>query len=120
MKPFKKPKVTTKQLNTRVTFYEYAPKKGPLPGETQKRILKECWANVDGVWLRDVERAKENGTVNDVTITIRDYRNEFMPDLKQRVSIDTAFYKDKRYEVVGVKPDEQNKNFILVIAKLVS
>lgn len=118
--PFKKPKITTRELNMRVAFYSYKSDNSPLPTEREERLLKECWAHVEGVWDRDKERAKETGAINDVTIKIRDFREEFVPDLKHRVKILDDFYADRNYEVVSVKPNEFDRRFVTIIAKLVS
>ncbi len=117
--PFRKPKITTRELNMRVSFYSYKNDNTPLPSESQNQLLKTCWASVEGVWDRDKERAKENGSINDVTLKIRDFRTEFKPDLKHKVIIHDEFYQGREYEVISVKPDEFERRFIIVICKLV-
>ncbi len=48
-KVFKKPRITTKRLNTRVHFYKYTENNGPEAGEKEKKLLYSCWASIDGV-----------------------------------------------------------------------
>ncbi|GIP63363.1 hypothetical protein J32TS6_19180 [Virgibacillus pantothenticus] len=121
MQPFKykPPQVNTGDLRTPVTFYEYAPNPGPEPGEQEKKVLYECMAKVDEVWLKDLELAKSNGTLSDVTLTIRDPLQDYIPSDKNYISIDADEYRHNRYNVKHVQPDLQNKKFITVIGRLV-
>jgi head-tail adaptor len=105
-------------LNTRVTFYKFVPNDGPEPGEVEERALYKAWAKVDEVWLKDIEIAKSNGTLSDVTITIRDPRGTYQPNNMHYLSIDSAYYKEKRYNIKHVQPDLQNKRYIRIVAGL--
>jgi hypothetical protein len=107
-------------LKTRVSFYEFAPKVGPEPGESEIRILHECWAGVETVWLKDLEQAKSNGTTEDLTIFIRDTRGEFIPHNNQYIGINDEAYKGKRYNIKAVQPDLQDKRFLTIVAGLES
>ncbi|MFI8495306.1 phage head-tail adapter protein [Peribacillus butanolivorans] len=120
MQPFKykPPRVKTGDLRTFITFYEYAPNNGPEPGESEKKILYEGWSKVVNVWLKDLEIAKSNGTLSDITITIRDPHADYIPTNKHYLSIDAPEYRDKRYNVKHVQPDLQNKEFITIVARL--
>lgn len=121
MKPFKykPPRVNTGDLRTPVIFHECTANEGPEPGESEKRILYRSWAMVDNVWLKDLEIAKANGTLSDITIKIRDPQADYIPDNKHYLSIDAPEYRDKRYNVKHVQPDLQNKEFITIVARLI-
>jgi hypothetical protein len=116
---YKPPRVKTGDLRTQVTFYKYGANDGPLPGEKEKEVKYQSWAKVDNVWMKDMELAKSNGTLSDLTLTIRDPQAEFIPDNKHYISLDAPEYQDKRYNVKQVQPDMQNRSFINVIARLV-
>ncbi|PKR82567.1 phage head completion protein [Heyndrickxia camelliae] len=120
MQPFsyKPPRVNTGELRTPVVFYQFSPNDGPEPGEAEKKVLYNAWAKVDSVWLKDLETAKSNGTLTDLTITIRDPQNDYFPTNKHYLSIDHPMYRDKRYNIKGVQPDLQNKDFITIVAGL--
>ncbi|WP_339201702.1 phage head-tail adapter protein [Peribacillus sp. FSL P2-0133] len=120
MQPFKykPPRVNSGDLRTPITFYEYAPNKGPEPGESEREVLHQAMAKVDHVWLKDIEMAKSNGTLSDITITIRDPLEDYIPSNKHVLSIDDTRYQDKRYNIKHVQPDLQNKNFIKIVAGL--
>lgn len=117
---YKKPRVNNGDLRTPVIFYEYAPNNGPDPGETEKKELFKAWAKVDTVWAKDLEQAKATGTVEDLTITIRDPFDSYRPSNKHYVEIDDVYYKGKKYNVKHVQPDLNNKDFIKIIAGLKS
>lgn len=108
------------ELNTRVTFYEFAPSDGPEAGESEIRNLYSCWAAAEKVWMRDVEQAKANGTLEDVTLVIRDPRGDFIPSNHHYVGIDDGRFFGKRYNVKTIQPDMTDKRFMLVIAGLIS
>lgn len=119
MRPFeyKPPRLHSGELRTPITFYEYAPNPGPEPGESEKKVLYECMAKIDEVWLKDLERAKSNGTLSDVTITIRDPLGDYIPTNKHYLSIDSPEYRNKRYNVMHAQPDLQNRKFINVFGR---
>ncbi|MCA1058115.1 head-tail adaptor protein [Rossellomorea aquimaris] len=121
MQPFKykSPRVKSGDLRTPITFYKYGANDGPLPGEKETEIEYKAWAKIDTVWLKDMEIAKSNGTLSDLTITIRDPLADFIPNNKHYISIDAPEYQDRRYNVKHVQPDLQSHSFINVIARLV-
>ncbi|MCM3169016.1 head-tail adaptor protein [Peribacillus frigoritolerans] len=116
---YKPPRVNSGDLRIPITFYEYAANEGPEPGESEKKILYQPWAKIDNVWLKDLEVAKANGTLFDVTITIRDPQADYLPNNKHYLSIDAPEYRGKRFNVKHVQPDLQNKAFIKIVAGLV-
>lgn len=115
---YKSPRVHSGELRTPVTFYKYAPNLGPEPGESEKETLFNAWAKIDEVWMKDLELAKSNGTLSDVTIIIRDPGADYIPSNKHYVSIDDLHYKDLRYNIKHVQPDVQDRNFINIVAGL--
>lgn len=117
---YKPPRLHSGELRTPVTFYKYAPKKGPEPGEQEEETLYKSMAKIDEVWLKDVELAKSNGTLSDITITIRDPIEDYIPKNKHYISIDHPQYKDNHYNVKHVQPDPQNNRFINIIGELVT
>ncbi|WP_409297750.1 head-tail adaptor protein [Peribacillus sp. SCS-26] len=116
---YRKPLVKSGDLRTPVTFYEYAANDGPEPGESESRTLHKAWAKVDSVWMKDMEQAKSNGTLSDVTIIIRDPQADYIPGNGHYLSIDDPQYQDKRYNIKHVQPDF-NRQFITIVAGLES
>lgn len=106
------------ELNTPITFYEYVANEGPWPGEEEKRALYTAWGRIDEVWMKDIELAKSNGTLSDLTITIRNPMTDYRPSNKHYVSIHSLDYEDKRYNIKHVQPDMRNNRYIRIIAGL--
>ncbi|MFD9626977.1 phage head-tail adapter protein, partial [Peribacillus muralis] len=65
----------------------------------------------------DMEMAKSNGTLSDITITIRDPQADYIPTNKHILFIDNDMYQE-RYNIKHVQPDLQNKEFIKIVAGL--
>lgn len=115
----RKKRVRVSDLNTRVTFYEYRPKKdSPYPDEMEHAELYSCWTKVDTVCLKDLETAKQNNTTSDITLTIRDPRDSYIPTNKHFLKIDTIEYKDFVYNITSSQPDLQQRDFITIVASL--
>ncbi|WP_244852963.1 phage head-tail adapter protein [Bacillus sp. J14TS2] len=116
---YKPPRLKSSDLRIPVTFYEYEEKQGPLPGQKEKKILFECLAKIDGIWLKDMERAKQNGTLSEVTVIIRDPIGSYVPTNKHYIEINDDLYPD-HYNIKHVQPDVQDRSFINIIGKLAS
>lgn len=120
MKPFsyQPPRAGVGELRTPVTFYEFTPKTGPEPGETEKAILFTTWAKIDHVWLRDLEQAKANKTLSDVTIIIRNPQGQYAPTNKHYISIQAPGYEAFRYNVEHVQTDFPVSQFMTIVGRL--
>lgn len=105
-------------LKNRVTFYKLKASDGPMPGEEEPEEVYSCWAKVDEMWLKDMELAKQQGTLTDITIIIRDPRDDYVPTNKDVFSIDDPFYKNNEYEIKHVQPDVQDRSYINIVAEL--
>lgn len=114
---YKPPYYRSSDFDTPVIFYEYEEKNGPLPGQKEKKVLFECLAKIDGVWLKDLERAKQNGTLAEVTIIIRNPIGSYTPTNKHFVKIEDSIYPEP-YNVKHVQPDVKDPNFINIVGKL--
>ncbi|HCY7018079.1 TPA: phage head-tail adapter protein [Staphylococcus aureus] len=112
-KPFKKPKITTRRLKTRVHFYKYIENDGPEAGESEEKLLYSCWSSIDGVWLRELEQAISNGTQNDIKLYIRDPQGDYLPSEEHYLEIESRYFKN-RLNIKQVSPDLDNKDFIMI------
>ena len=70
--------------------------------------------------MKDLEQAKTNGTEEDITITIRDPLDDYIPTNKHYVSVDARGYRDKHFNIKNAFPDPQNNAFIKVVAGVTS
>lgn len=119
MRTFKytSPTVGNFNLNTPVTFFEYAPKTGPDPGEDEKRVLFECFANAYAPSSKDVQILDSKGTdvTKSVTIRIRDTAGEYVPTNKQYFELNDPYFSTERYQIQTVSTDPEDRNYIKVI-----
>lgn len=113
-------KINSGELRVPATFYEYRPNEGPLPGEDVKHTLFTCFVRVDEVYKSQLEQAKANGTLNDVTVTMRDPLDTYLPDEKHRFELDMRGYKDKHFNIKRVQPDSKNFGYLTIIASVQS
>lgn len=120
MRPFKytPPRVGAGELRTPVTFYELTPNSGPEPGVSQEKVLFKTWGKIDHVWLRDLEQAKANKTLSDVTITIRNPRGEYFPTNRHHIVIQSPGYENLKYNVEHVQSDFPNTLFMTIVGRL--
>jgi len=117
---YKPPRIHSGELRIPVTFYEYTPNPGPEPGESKKNTLYDCMGKIDEVWMKDLERAKTNGTVEDITITIRDPLDDYLPSNKHFINVDARGYKEKVFNVKHAFPDPQHNAFIKIVGGIKS
>lgn len=113
---YKPPRVHSGELRTPIRFYEAKPNKGPLPGEFIEKTLYRCMCKVDRVWLKDLELAKSNGTLSDITITIRDPQDDYRPTNRHYLEIEDRDYEGLVYNIVTAQPNLQDRRFIDIVA----
>lgn len=109
-------------LNTRIQFFEYAPSDGPEPGEVEKDIMWECWAEVYEPSMKDIESLSSTNVLYSVTVRLRDSRGEYRPSNKHYLSVlDDAYLDDGgnyiRFNIKKIHPDVKDKRFIKVVAE---
>lgn len=112
--------INSGDLRTPVTFFQFAPKPGPDPGEMQKRALYSCFAEVQKVWMRDLEQAKANNTLNDITVRIRDPLDDYTPSNKHHLSVEHRGYEGQQFNIKSVQPDTKNAGFLVIVAGAVT
>ena len=117
---YKPPKTGAGELKTPVSFYvpiNNGPE--PVPGGIGDPEF-ECTAEVYKPSMKDLEVMKVNGVKNGMTIIIRDPLQEFQPQNDQRVKINDYRYAGKIWEVIEVRPDIQNNQFVTILLGVMS
>lgn len=115
---YKAPETNAGALRTPVTFYENAPSSGHAPGPREKKVLYDCFAEVYNPSMKDIQVMAVSGTKEAVTIRIRDTKGEYTPTNKHFVSVQDYRYIDKVFDVLDVRPDLQNNNFVTILLGL--
>lgn len=104
------------KLNHRVHFFGKHEADAFMPSTQSSQVeLFSCYASVDNVFLKDIELAKSNNSLNDVTVIIRDTQGEFIPDNEMRFKIEGKNFGLKEYEVKSVQPFFKDGRYIAVI-----
>ena len=119
-KTYAPPRISSGDFRTKVEFYEYEPVEGPEVGEEVKKTLFVAFAKIDEVWMRDLELAKYNGTVSDLTISIRDPFKVYVPTNKHLLKIYAAGYEQTVYKIKEVQPALQSRDIVKIIAEVKS
>jgi hypothetical protein len=120
MRPFKytPPRATVGDLRTPITFFEFQPNPGPEPGDLEKKILFQTWAKIDHVWMKDLEQAKANKTLSDVTIVIRNPRGDYVATSQHFFAIEAPGYENFRYNVEHIQTDFPIAQFVTIVGRL--
>ena len=119
-KTYTPPRISSGDFRTKVEFYEYEPVEGPEAGEEVKKTLFVSFAKIDEVWMRDLELAKYNGTLSDLTIRIRDPFKVYVPTNKHLLKIYAAGYEKTVYKIKEVQPALQSRDVVKIIAEVKS
>ncbi|WP_017548658.1 head-tail adaptor protein [Salinicoccus carnicancri] len=111
-------------LTNRVTFYT-TDSGGFLPSDGEETKYYSCYAAIDNVWLKDIEMAKSNNTLNDVTVKIRETQGEYVITDEMTFTIDGRYYRDakgnpKKFNIKSVQPDYQDHRFAIIIGEAVT
>lgn len=120
---YKKPTTSTGDLKTLVDFFYTVPS-GPEPTDSQGETLFTCLAQVYGSSMKDNSILETHGMKAGVTLKIRDTRGEFDPDNSMSVMIyDRRYLKDNGipiiWNVVDVRPDFENDDYVVVVLGVV-
>lgn len=116
-----KPKQTSSgDLRTPVTFFDYKPKDGPDPEETEKSTLHKCHAEIYSPSMKDLEKLKSSETKQALTIKIRDSKGEYVPSNKHFVEINDYRYRGITWNIIDVVFDMTDNSFIKLILGVIN
>lgn len=92
--------------------------------ETEYEKYHSCAAHVSNVWLKDIEIAKTNNTLSDVTVTIRDPLSEKRITNEMYFVVEGSRYRDEngdavKFDIKSVQPDYEDSRFMIIIGEVV-
>lgn len=112
---FRLKKTTTGHLRTPVVFYRYESSNSPEPTENEILEAHKCLAEVYSPSMKDIELMKVTDTKNAMTIVIRDTKGEYLPVNNDYVEILDYRYPEKRWNILDVRYDLTDNNFITIL-----
>lgn len=112
-------KSRTGKLNTKITFWEYKPSKGPEPGELQKKILYQTRAEIYDPSLKDLEILNGKGSKKALTMVVRDPGRKYVPNNKHYVEI-LDYRLEGIWNIMDVRPDITENRFLTILLGLTS
>lgn len=113
-------KMNTGKLRTPIIFYKYTPNTGPEPGESKKKILFSCYAEVYNPSIKDLSILDTKGTKEAATVRIRDPGMEYIPTNKHFAELSDYRYTGKAFSVIDVRPDLTSNQFITILLGVTS
>ncbi|WP_274804930.1 phage head-tail adapter protein [Lacticaseibacillus rhamnosus] len=121
---FKVKSTTSGDLRTFVMFYRQAPNCEGEPGDLPVRKVYEGWAQVYAPSQKDLTFLNSANVKEGVTIKIRDPHGDpelgsetpFIPSSSDyQVYIDDYRYKNKTWNIVDVRQDFENDEFVVLV-----
>lgn len=117
MKPYKRPEITSGDLDKPVEFFVIGQSSGPEVGmDGEPEVLYFCMADVYESSMKDIERNQTVSAKNMVTMKIRDTYGEYLPQTEHKFEIRHHNYPHK-YNVIDVAPDTSESGFIKVVGE---
>lgn len=117
---YKPPKTGAGELKTPVSFYDKK-SSGPDPNAPEELIeVYKCTAEIYNPSMKDWEIMKVNGVKQGVTIIIRDPLQSYIPRNHHLVQLVDFRYEDVTWEIVEVRPDIQDNQFITILLGVMS
>lgn len=103
------------KMDTPITIFTTETKtEGGIPTKPEQVEFLKCFAHVESVSLKDYETSKQNNTLNNIKIFIRDY-----PDITNKMEV-KLLDKNEDYEVEKVIPNYRGSGFTVIDAKAVT
>lgn len=112
---YKPPMTGAGELRIPVYFYQYAPDKGPEPGQSKKKVLHECMCEAYNPSMKDIAIMDTKGTKQAVTIKIRDTAGDYIPSNKHFAQLDDYYFEGRVFEIIDVRPDLKDRRFVIVL-----
>lgn len=128
MKPHFNPNKTgSGELRIPVTFYQYEPDDSPFPSESELKPVYTCFAEAYNASMKDIEVLKGVNAKRSVTIKIRDSKGEYFPSTEHYAALQDYRYsstmngitKPIRFNIVDVRPDLKNNDFITILLAVI-
>lgn len=103
------------EMRNRVAFFKLE-KHSPYPeDEAKKDILYSCYAKVYNPSIKDIEILKTTENIGGLTLVIRDPNDSYELSNQHFVEIQNRYYKDKCFNIIEVRPNTPEIQYITLL-----
>lgn len=112
---YKKPEATNGELRTPVTFYTSKVAEGLDGRDVSHEKVFYTMGQVYSPSMKDIEIATGKAMKAKMTVKIRDPLSDYQPDNRHFVEVGDIRLKDKKWQIIDVRPDYDNRDFLIVV-----
>ena len=112
---YKKPESQNGDLRTPLTFYTSKVKEGVDGRDVSYKKAFYTMGQVYSPSFKDIEIATGKALKAKMTLKIRDPLDDYQPDNRHFVEVEDLRLKGKKWQIIDVRPDYDNRDFLKVI-----
>ena len=112
---YKKPETNTSELRTPVEFYNSKVLDGLDGRDVNFEKVFYTFAKIYSPSLKDLEISTGKSMTAKMTLKIRDPLTSYQPDTKDFVQVNDHRVENKKWQIIDVRPDYDNRDYLIVI-----
>lgn len=112
---YKKPEAQNGDLRTPLTFYTSKVEEGLHGRDVSHEKAFFTMGQVYSPSFKDIEIATGKSMKAKMTLKIRDPLDDYQPDNRHFVEVEDIRLAGKKWQVIDVRPDFDNRDFLIVI-----
>ena len=112
---YKKPESQNGDLRTPLTFYTSKVEEGVDGRAVSYKKAFSTMGQVYSPSFKDIEIATGKALKAKMTLKIRDPLDDYQPDNRHFVEVEDLRLKGKKWQIIDVRPDYDNRDFLIVI-----
>ena len=112
---YKKPESQNGDLRTPFTFYTSKVEEGVDGRDVSYKKAFYTMGQVYSPSFKDIEIATGKAMKAKMTLKIRDPLDDYQPDNRHFVEVEDLRLKGKKWQIIDVRPDYDNRDFLKVI-----
>lgn len=112
---YKKPESQNGDLRTPLTFYTSKVKEGVDGRDVSYKKAFYTMGQVYSPSFKDIEIATGKALKAKMTLKIRDPLDDYQLDNRHFVEVEDLRLKGKKWQIIDVRPDYDNRDFLIVI-----
>ena len=112
---YKRPEATNGDLRTPITFYTSKVSDGVDGRDISYKKSFFTMGQLYSPSMKDIEIALGKAMKAKMTIKIRDPLSDYQPENRHFVEVGDIRLEGKKWQIIDVRPDYDNRDFLLVI-----